>query len=662
MNISVCQRIILTLTTILMLFLLICAVAYISFNAVSGQVSSVIHEASPRVHISSNLRSNLADAKYSLLEYMTANSNAGQERITARLVALSAAFDADFSALAAIEADNPALHEVQAVTSEIFHHSDTIVRERSRYWAAQQAMQQQAEAYKYLSGEIVYTLEDLLHEEFRYEFLKVVKPIRDDIAYLAPKVSTLLQDADLLQAQQRYADIEQSVTAIDQALPSVEALDQAAYAAIMEIWQPYRRQLLEEGLTLRAHLQSLVALQRTQQQLSKIEGLVERNEGLIAQFIAFAKAQAQSVEQATGETIAQGKILIASGAVLAALAALFFGYRLVAHIQTSLSQVVAGLGRIAAGDLASQVEVRGQDEFSALARSTNALAGELRFIVDQIVSTVAEVHHTSTLTRSISSKTLDGVAQQSLQSARLAATATQMEANATEVAAHAGKTLSEAVDAETRLLSSNQTLLDNRQSMNALSEQVTLSMDEVRRLQQHSDAIGEVVNVIKEIAEQTNLLALNAAIEAARAGESGRGFSVVADEVRSLASRTQGSVSTIENMVGTLQGGAEQTVTAMSQCCLETAVCIEQMDKSSSELSKVSEAVQRIRAMNAQVAQATDEQRATVGDISHSLTEINGIMTVTTEGAESVAEQSQALLSLSDKLALAVKRFSVSSL
>ncbi|MEH6575538.1 MAG: methyl-accepting chemotaxis protein [Amphritea sp.] len=659
MNISVCQRIILTMTTILVLFLITSVVAYNSFNSVSAQVGSVIHEASPRVSISGNLRSNLSDTKYILLEYMTGKKNPEQDEITDVLQGLSEAFEQDFNALTSIEANNPALQEMQAVTAKIFQHSESIVAEKSRYWSQQAAIKKQADQYKYLSGEIVYTLEDLLHEEFRYEFLKVVKPIRDDIAYMASKVAKLLQETEPQQALLSYADIEKYLALVDQALPNVEAVDQEAFESIVETWQPYREQLVNEGLTVHSHLQSLAAMQRTEQLLADIEVLVERNEGLIAQFIDAAKAQAKSVELETDSTIYQGKVLIAAGALLAAACSLFFGYKLVAHIQKSLSQVVSGLSRIAGGDLAARVSVQGNDEFSALSQSTNSLAKELRFIVDQIVTTVGEVHHTSKMTSDISSKTLEGVEQQSLQSARLAATATEMEANATEVASHAGKTLADAVEAEAILENSNTTLLQNRQSMNGLSEQVTVSMDEVRKLQQHSDAIGEVVHVIKDIAEKTNLLALNAAIEAARAGETGRGFSVVADEVRSLASRTQGSVSTIENMVATLQSGAEKTVAAMAKSCMETSTCINQMDKSMGELNKVSNAVLRIREMNSQVAQATDEQSATVGDISQSLTEINTIMAATTHGAETAAEQSEALLNLSDKLAHTVKRFSV---
>ena len=215
-----------------------------------------------------------------------------------------------------------------------------------------------------------------------------------------------------------------------------------------------------------------------------------------------------------------------------------------------------------------------------------------------------------------------------------------MEASAGEVAAHADQTLNEALDAESVLEANNRSLQENSRAISALAGRVTTSMDEVKSLQQHSESISEVIDVIRSIAEQTNLLALNAAIEAARAGETGRGFAVVADEVRSLANRTQGSISAIEETVLNLQNGAETTVRAMSTCSSEAISCSENLDQSTETLRSVVAAVQRMREMNSQVATATDEQNATVRDISQSLTEINQIMEGTTRGAEqrSIAE------------------------
>lgn len=661
MKLSVCQRIVLTISIALVLFLATSSVAYFSFNSVSQQVNLVIHEAAPRVNISASLRANLADTKYILLDYLTTeeSDNGHAEKVTQQLKQSQADFQKNFQALIAIEGQTDSVLKMESVTAKVFKLAAQIVREKERYLSEQQHIFKQAEEYKYLAEELGFTLADLLHEEFRYEFLKLVKPMQDDIAYLVGKVAALMQETDPAKMDKILADINKYVGRIDQAQARLKSFEEDAYDSVSEIWIPYKAQLSEEDLTLSSYLQAQEAQRNSAHLLKGIEQRVSENETLIAQFIHSAQQQGKVVEQQADETISNGKILIVLGTLAAAVISALFSFRLVSHLQRSLRQVVEGMGRIASGELTTQLEVKGSDELASLAESTNALSKDLRHLVEQIVTTVNEVHNTAKTSSDISRETLNGVEQQSLQSARLAATATQMEASASEVAQHAEQTLNDAMSAQQTLQTSNGQLLKNSQSISQLAKQVTDSMQGVKDLKAHSDSISDVINVIREIAEQTNLLALNAAIEAARAGETGRGFSVVADEVRSLANRTQGSISAIEEMVSNLQQGAETAVNTMSDCSEEAMSCSQELDRCTHEINQVVAAVERMREMNSHVANATDEQSATVGDISQSLGEINLIMATTTDGAERSAGQSEFLLDLSDSLNGLVRRFRV---
>jgi methyl-accepting chemotaxis protein len=661
MKLSVCQRIVLTIGVTLVLFLATSSVAYFSFNSVSQQVNQVIHEAAPRVNISASLRANLADTKYILLEYLTteASDDAHTRKVTQQLKQSQSDFQANFNALIGIEGQTDAVQKMESVTAQVFQLAEQIVAQKARYLSEQQHIATQAEEYKYLAEELGFTLADLLHEEFRYDFLKLVKPMQDDIAYLVGKVAALMQETDPAKMDKILADINKYVGRIDQAQARLKAFEEEAYDSVAEIWAPYKAQLSEEDLTLSSYLQAQEAQRNSAQLLKGIEQRVSENETLIAQFIHSAQQQGKVVEQQADETISNGKVLIVLGTLAAAVISALFSFRLVSHLQRSLRQVVEGMGRIASGELTTQLEVKGSDELASLAESTNALSKDLRHLVEQIVTTVNEVHNTAKTSSDISRETLNGVEQQSLQSARLAATATQMEASASEVAQHAEQTLNDAMSAQQILQTSNGQLLKNSQSISQLAKQVTHSMQGVKDLKAHSDSISDVINVIREIAEQTNLLALNAAIEAARAGETGRGFSVVADEVRSLANRTQGSISAIEEMVSNLQQGAENAVNTMSDCSEEAMSCSQELDRCTHEINQVVAAVERMREMNSHVANATDEQSATVGDISQSLGEINLIMATTTDGAERSAGQSEFLLDLSDSLNGLVRRFRV---
>jgi methyl-accepting chemotaxis protein len=539
----------------------------------------------------------------------------------------------------------------------MFQHAQSMINERQKFNQAKAIMAEQDEEFRYLVDELPFTVEDLLHEEYRLNYLQLLKPIHNDMAFLINKVMAVLESEQT--NNELMAEVKKYAERINTKVQELKALDAEAYESVIEIWQPFETQLFEPDLTLMSQLKAQQALAESSALLVKIEGLVAQNSVKIADFSNGAAIHADTLANVTATSVSQGKLLLILGAVLAAVLSLLLGFTLVRYIQTSLKRVVLGMSHMREGDLVSQVEEKGHDELTQLTQSSNALSREWRSLVKQILDTVTAVHTSANTSRDISHTSLSGVEQQSMQSARLAATATQMEASALDVAQHAQTTLEEAEKAQSILQNSHQSLIANSEQIQTLANQVDMAMAEVTSLKQNSDAISNIIHVIKEIAEQTNLLALNAAIEAARAGESGRGFSVVADEVRSLANRTQGSISDIETRVASLQLGAEKTAKSMLFCTEQSQSCSQNLFQNTQQLVQVLESVSQMRDMNAQVANATDEQKLTVADISQSLSQINHIMLESKEGAEQASAQGDGLLSLSDELLALVKRFKV---
>ena len=655
-SLSVSQRITLTLGLILLLFMLTSASAYFSFNSVGRDVGVVVNKASPRVYLSGNLRGNLAETKYLLLQLLS-GQQADKATIETGLSTLGQAFEEDFSQLKQLGVTG--VDEAEQLSAEIFRLAARMVQAQVTYHKGQEIVEAQSRDFKYLTSEMGYTLEDLLFEEFRYEYLSLLKPIRDDIAFMNTGIRELFQMTDYPSAKAAADEVARKLASIDKAIAKTPALDQEVAEILNETWQPYKDQLTKPEFSLQQHLAALKAMQESEQLLARIEQLVAQSEQQIAAFVETAKTQSNTATQSTLNTLEQGKSIIIIGALTALMLSLVLGIRLIRYLQKALSRVVGAIGRIAEGDLTTRVPVEGNDEITQVAVSTNTLAQHLHDLVDQISHTVQAVHEAAQISQTIGAQTLTGAEQQSTQTNRLAATASEMEASAREVAEHAEQTRQSAQQAEDVLQVSHHDLEESRQAIAHLADQVQVSMQQVVDLKERSDGISDVIDVIRSVAEQTNLLALNAAIEAARAGEAGRGFAVVADEVRSLASRTQESVGEIEEIILRLQEGAQKAAGTLSGCSEEATQYSHQLNTSLEALHQVSDTVHSMSQMNAQVATATDQQSSTVADISHSLTEIHSITTQTTDGAERSSHQSERLLTLSDNLAGLTARFKV---
>ena len=200
---------------------------------------------------------------------------------------------------------------------------------------------------------------------------------------------------------------------------------------------------------------------------------------------------------------------------------------------------------------------------------------------------------------------------------------------------------------------------DNKHTIEQLASEVDEASRVINKLHQDSASIGGILDVIRGIAEQTNLLALNAAIEAARAGEQGRGFAVVADEVRSLASKTQESTQEIQSMIESLQAGAEEAVNAMSKGKHQAVSCVEQSDLANEALNSITLAVSQAHDVSEEISNAANEQQQVAQEISERLESIVAIAEQTAEGANQTSISSAEVAKLAEELRQSVEQFKV---
>ena len=329
------------------------------------------------------------------------------------------------------------------------------------------------------------------------------------------------------------------------------------------------------------------------------------------------------------------------------------------HNRRRAETVVGAMNAIAKGDLTKKITVLGKDEFAWMCWEYTCARKGFTEVVQSIKGNATQLAAAAEELSTITEQSSKGVVRQQSETQQVATAMNEMSATVQEVARNAASAATAAAEADEQAKNGHTVVNDTVTTITALAEEVSRTSDVIEKLKGDSISIGAVLDVIRDIAEQTNLLALNAAIEAARAGEQGRGFAVVADEVRTLASRTQQSTQEINGMIERLQSGANEAVIAMEQGRNKAEATVEQAQKAGQALNAITEVVYNIKAMNMQIASAADEQSSTAEEINRNIVNISEVADETAGGAQQTANASDELARLAVDLQEKVSRFQI---
>ncbi|EHN68881.1 methyl-accepting chemotaxis protein [Aliivibrio fischeri] len=381
-----------------------------------------------------------------------------------------------------------------------------------------------------------------------------------------------------------------------------------------------------------------------------MDALVDTNLGFVANNRSSIMRSVDSVTMATK---------VSFSALIAFM--IFVTFFLARQICRPLNLVVEQSKAIASGDLTFELnrEEIGNDELGALADTNIEMQSQLRILIEDTISAVTQLSAAVEEMSAISEQSSRGMQQQQSDITMVAAAMEEMKATVADVANNTETASTSALEASEEAKQGNQDVQSNIEQIQIVSRDIEQAGELVEELERESNNISVVVEVIRGIADQTNLLALNAAIEAARAGEQGRGFAVVADEVRSLAGRTQSSTSEIVEIIEKLQASAAHAKSATDQSCSKIRVCVEQSVQTGNSIQMIEETMMKVTDTSIQIASACSQQDSVTEELGRNIQSMSLSASEVALGAEQTAQSSVELAQLANKLQTSLSYFKV---
>ena len=467
------------------------------------------------------------------------------------------------------------------------------------------------------------------------------------------ELSKLLQQARYQVRGYTYsgkADAEQpALTAIDNALKNLESLPS-------RVPEQHIANLQQATDSLKAYRAAVAQFRDSQvKNAAALANMSAQGDILIA--VSKRLTESQTVVRDTDAARAKNLLLIATA--LAVAFGLLAAWAITRQIIIPLNQTLKVAERVAAGDLTHNLVSLRRDELGQLQRSMQSMTQGLRELVGGISDGVTQIASAAEELSAVTEQTSAGVNNQKIETDQVATAMNEMAATVQEVARNAEEASEAAVAADQQAREGDKVVGEAIAQIERLAVEVGHSTEAMGELKRESDKIGSVLDVIKSVAQQTNLLALNAAIEAARAGEAGRGFAVVADEVRSLAQRTQKSTEEIEELIVGLQNGTQQVATIMDNSRTLTDSSVELTRRAGGSLESITRTVSAIQAMNQQIAAAAEQQSAVAEEINRSVLNVRDVSDQTSAASEETAASSVELARLGTHLQMLVGRFKV---
>ncbi|MDX7798820.1 methyl-accepting chemotaxis protein [Aeromonas caviae] len=480
-----------------------------------------------------------------------------------------------------------------------------------------------------------------------------------DVSYVRRAQFALLMVEDAVDRQVRRARIQESLGKVQQVMDAYEATvgaehERQAFNRVKQQWLQYLGAVNQVDALLFQGSRD-----EAREALFRSNGLYTELELAVR---ALVKVNLGFVEENRGSLLGSVTMVMTFAVVSIATLLIFMGvmtWFLTRQICLPLQAVVAQANAIALGDLTHRLDRQhiGQDELGMLASASLKMQDNLRGLIEEVAAAVTQLGAAIEEVSAVSEQSSQGIQSQQQEIAQVATAMAQMKATVADVAGNTEVASESASSANALARRGSQDVQGALDAITRVAGEMEQAGNLVSELEKESAQINLVVDVIRGIADQTNLLALNAAIEAARAGEQGRGFAVVADEVRTLAGRTQASTGEIVAIIETLQARANRAKSVTGQSCEMIRQCVSQSERTSAGIRQIEEAVAQIADMAIQIASACGEQDAVSDELGRNVARINDSSNEVATGADHTAKACLELSQLAAGLRQSMGRF-----
>ncbi|WP_456297148.1 methyl-accepting chemotaxis protein [Vibrio sp. AK197] len=658
---SVIRRMYAGFALIIVMFAITTFLMMRSMQMIQSNFTSVSKSSLPLVSLSNETSVKLLSADKYFKDFLTTQSKQRMAEMQEQFAQAEQRYSDALNNLKNASSNHPALVEQMTALEEgkarYFSEAEKAMANYQAMFDAQAQVQQSTRDFQRLTSSLSVGMKEYVDGQSSISVKIMAKSYFIKLKEAESITSDALASSDTEFVSNAVAKNKKAVTHLNYAYRGLTAQLPELKDAFDDQVEQFTRDIGQKGGVLDQHHDYLSAKSALYDNITNLANEVDNTMLLLETFSTEAENGLNQALQDAEQVYNSGLIKAVTIGLVVALLAAGIGYHIAHSVREPLTRILATLESLTQGDMTQRIEIRYNNEFSRLSHHINSLADNLHNILVKLNSASDDLTSTANHNQVTSNNAQAQLNQQREQTANVATAMTEMAHSVQEVANNAQSSQQMVERVETASDSGRKVMNENITTIHQLESRLTHSVEAVAELKVMSGKIGTILDVIRNIAEQTNLLALNAAIEAARAGEQGRGFAVVADEVRVLAKRTTDSTTEVEDMISNLQTSSTTASQVIESCMQDMTLSVEQAALANNAMEEIQALIIEISQMSGHISQAAAEQSETTSDIARNIEEINTIASTSYQAMADIAHTNVQLTEMANQQGELVHRF-----